>query len=205
MSVTSPLLSRAPRHNAPTIPLLAREEEIALMQGRVHEASGPARRTFALWLAARTTGPVIWIAPSWSTERLNADGICPWIDPARLILVTPRRVEDLLWTMEEVLRVGAVALAVVDLPDLPGLTPVRRMHLAAESGGRTGAHLPLGLLLTPGEGGAAGVETRWHLRARHRDGIDGWRLDRVRARTAPHKSWSIGRPHADGELRIKTA
>jgi protein ImuA len=79
------------------------------------------------------------------------------------------------------------------------------MHLAAETGGQTGAHLPLGLLLTPGAGGAAGVETRWHLDPCHDGSGQHWRLERERARTAPRKSWRIGQPGPASPLQIKTA
>lgn len=200
MSVLHPPLTRAP-----AVPLLPGMPEITLMQGRIHEASGPARRTLAIWLAAQTQGPVFWIAPGWTTERLNSDGVRDWIDPARLIFVSPRRAEDLLWTMEEILRAGATALSIADLPGLPNLTQVRRMHLAAEAGGQNGAHLPLGLLLTPGAGGAAGVETRWTMQPRHHKGRDSWQLDRVRARMAPCKSWQIEGSGGGQGLRIKPA
>lgn len=205
MPVSHPLLGRRPAHAAPSVPLIPESTDILLASGRVHEASGPARRTFAMWLAARTDGPVFWIAPPWAPDRLNSDGVCSWIDPARLLFVTPRRTEDLLWTMEEVLRSGAAPLSVVDLPALPSLTQVRRMHLAAETGRTEGAHLPLGLLLTSGNGGAAGVETRWHLSPRHQKGADQWQLDRLRARTAPLKSWRLHRPSEKPTPQIKPA
>jgi protein ImuA len=185
--------------------LISQSDELALTQGRVHEASGPARRTFAIWLAARTRGSVFWLSPAWSQDQLNCDGLQPMIDPARLVYVRPKRAEDLLWSMEEVLRSGAVALCIADLPALPGLTQVRRMHLAAETGGQNGGHLPIGLLLTPGQGGAPGVETRWTLSPRHTKARDGWQLDRVRARTLPPKSWQIESDHRSGTLRLKTA
>ena len=205
MPLPHPLLSRKPARASPAISLLPGAQELGLIQGRVHEASGPARRTFASWLAARTDGPVFWIAPSWAQERLHCDGLSRWTDPARFIFVSPKRAEDLLWCMEEVLRAGAVALAIADLPDMPGLTQVRRMHLAAETGGQPGTLLPIGLLLTPGTGGAAGVETRWHLSPRHQNMQECWHLDRLRARTAPRKSWQIERPGGSAGLRIKTA
>ncbi|MEX0309575.1 MAG: ImuA family protein [Tateyamaria sp.] len=170
-----------------------------LALGRVHEACGPARHRLALWLAAQTTGPVLWIAPDWSTETLNPCGMMPFLDPARLILVQPKRAEDVLWSMEEALRSGAVALAVADLPGLPGLTPVRRMHLAAEKGGTGKGAAPLGLLLTPGMGGAQGVESRWHLAPDHAGSPGRWRLTRLRARTAPEQAWSVTR-HPDHPL-----
>ena len=203
MTVSHPMLSRRPAHPAPTLPLVPGCAEMQLAQGRVHEASGPARRTFALWLAARTQEPVIWIAPPWQADRLNADGVQAWTNPARLIFVNPKRTEDLLWTMEEVLRSGATTLAIADLPALPGLTQVRRMHLAAETGASLGQSAPLGLLLTPGQGGAPGVETRWHLSCCHAHGQDNWRLERLRARTAPRKSWEIHLPAKSRTLTVK--
>ena len=205
MSVAHPLLSRRPAKDTPGLPLLQGCPEITLSQGRVHEASGPARRSFAVWLAAQTAGPLLWIAPSWGAETLNPDGLSAWLDPGRLIFVAPKRGEDLLWTMEEVLRSGAVAFAVADLPALPSLTQVRRMHLAAERGGQEGAHLSLGLLLTPGTGGAAGVETRWHLKPCHTSGQDHWQMERQRARTAPQKTWRLHRPASEGGPKINTA
>lgn len=205
MSMAHPLLARGPAKPAPAVPLLTGTAELALTQGRVHEACGPARRTFAMWLAAQTKGPIFWISLHWTQDRLNSDGVSRWINPARLVFISPNRAEDLLWTMEETLRSGSVALSIADLPGLPNLTQVRRMHLAAEAGGKTGTQLPLGVLLTPGQGGAAGVETRWHLKPHHRDGQESWHLERARARTAACKSWAVERSCDSSTLRIKTA
>ena len=33
---------------------------------------------------ARSQGPVIWLRPGWGAERLNAAGLQPFADPARL-------------------------------------------------------------------------------------------------------------------------
>lgn len=165
-----------------------------LGKGRVHEFCGGARRRLALWLARAMSGPVIWIRPSWHPDRLHMAGVAAEIAPGRLIFVEPTRAADLLWSMEEALRSGEVPLVVGDLPDPPGLTPVRRLHLSAEAGAEVTGHAPLGLLLTPGQGGAPGVETRWRLDPAH-DGPEhaSWRLERLRARSEPPGTWSIGR------------
>ena len=153
-----------------------------------------ARRSFAVWLAAACEGPVFWIALRWQKARLNPRGLAPHVSPARFIFPAPKRPMDLLWCMEECLRSGAVPLVIADLPEPPPLTPVRRMHLAAEEGAQV-ASPPLGLILTPGDGGAPGVESRWHvaptLAPTPDDEAPHWQLTRRRARTAPVKSWDI--------------
>lgn len=205
MIASHPLLARRPAREAPALTLLPDTDELALIEGRVHEVCGLSRHTFAMWLATKVQGTVIWITPSWAKDRLASDGVSAWIDPGRLLFVTPQRGEDLLWATEEVLRSGAVPLVVADVPDLPGLTQIRRMHLAAETGGQTGYGLPTCLLLTPGQGGAPGVETRWHMAPKHRQGREIWNLERRRARTAPLKSWDIGRTSTHTLCHLKTA
>ena len=164
---------------------------LSLRLARVHEFCGNARRTLAMVIAQQTSGPVFWITPGWLPVRLNPEGMLHFAEPARFTFLTPRRPEDLLWCMEEILRAGAVPLVVADLPAPPALTPVRRLHLAAEVGAHEGKFPPLGLLLTPGTGGAQGVESRWHMAAGH--GVDntGWTLWRTRARNDPVKSWAV--------------
>ncbi len=165
--------------------------ELSLARARVHEFCGNARRTLAMVAAGSLTGPVFWITPGWLPERLNPEAMLQFANPGRFTFVTPSRPEDLLWCMEEILRSGRVALAVADIPAPAHLTPVRRLHLAAETGATEGALAPLGLLLTPGNGGAQGVESRWRMDAAHEAQASGWRLTRLRARTAPVKSWRV--------------
>jgi protein ImuA len=167
----------------------------AFARGRVHELAGPARRTLAVMLAGRAGGPVLWIAPAWAEARLHPEGVQPFLDPGWLLFAEVPRAEDLLWTLEEALRSGAVAVAVADLPAPPGLTPVRRLQLAAEAGSALAgaAAAPLGLILTPAEGGAPGVESRWHMAPAHRPGASEWRLARTRARAQPPAAWRLAR------------
>src|SRR6056297_3708183 len=192
------LLTKAPHRPAAGAAFLG---DLALAPARVHEACGVARHTFALIVAAALRGPIMWIAPAWRPERLNAEGIVRFVDPSRFLFVTPRRDEDVLWSMEEALRAGCVPLVVADLPGPPALTPVRRLHLAAETGAAEGRHLPLGLILTP-EGNAPGVESRWSFAPRHPDTTtERWDMRRLRARTQPEAAWLVeGQP--DGRLTL---
>jgi len=184
---------------------------LALERGRLHEGCGPARLRLAVLAMARSTGPVVWIRPGWWPERLNAAGLQPLADPARLLLVRADRDDAALMAAEEALRSGAAPLVVIETASPPGLTPVRRLHLAAEAGGeaarRDGGPAPLGLVLTPGQGGAPGVETRWHLTPAPSDGLlwseaAQWTLTRLRARLAPPAAWRLTRD-ASGHAGIK--
>lgn len=191
----------------PARPDFAPHPDLRFVRGRVHEICGAARRVLALWLAGVTGEPFIWIAPAHGTDQLTPMGMADMVDPAQALLVTPRRTDDLLACTEEALRSGAVPLVVCELPAPPPLTPVRRLHLAATEGGEVG-RLPLGLLLTPGDGGAPGVETRWHMaptcdttrpHPQHTP-QPGWRIERRRARTQPPRAWSARRPQ--GQLSL---
>ena len=149
----------------------------------------------AMLIAGALTGPVFWISPAWQAEQLNPEGMLALADPGRFTFVSTRRVEATLWTLEEVLRSGAVPLVVAEMPEPPAMTPVRRLHLAAATGAADGRTPPMALLLTPGDGGAQGIETRWHMSQDHASGTPAWRISRRRARTAPPKSWALqGRP-----------
>lgn len=174
--------------------------DLSLRRGRVHEMCGPSRIMLAARVMARTQGPVIWIRPGWTPERLNAAGLAPLADPARLILVQADRDETLLWSAEEALRSGAAPLVIAELLSPPALTPTRRLHLAAEAGAeaarREGVTAPLGLILLPGQGGAQGSESRWHMAPAPSRTLlwseeESFTLTRLRARLLPPASWSL--------------
>ncbi len=186
--MTVQLLTRRPYRPRGDLPFLG---ELSLAAARAHEFCGSARRTLAMIVAGSLKGPVFWITPGWLPERLNPEGMVEFANPGRFTFLTPRRPEDLLWCMEETLRSGVVPLVVADLPAPPALTPVRRLHLAAETGATEGALAPLALLVVPGNGGAQGVESRWRIDGAHDAQGPGWRLSRLRARTAPVKSWHL--------------
>ena len=175
--------------------------EIGLARARAHEVTGPARAVFAALVAARTTGPVLWLRPAWAGERLTGSGLAGFLDPGRVVFAAAGQPREILWAARQALQGGEVPLVVAELPEPPGLTPVRRLHLAAERGAAAGA-VPLALLLTPDPGGAAGVESRWRLAPAPgwaRDGAARWQLTRARARMAGAKTWEMrlddGVPH----------
>lgn len=185
------------RRTEPEQPLVG---DLALRRGRVHEFCGPSRILLAARVMARTQGPVVWIRPGWVAERLNAAGLQPLADPSRLILVQADRDETLLWSAEEALRSGAAPLVIAELLSPPALTPTRRLHLATETGAeaarRDGFTAPLGLILLPGQGGAQGSESRWHMapapsRTLLWSDEENFTLTRLRARLLPPASWSL--------------
>jgi protein ImuA len=176
----------APAQNSVTL-----AADVALDCGRAHEIVGRARQALALMVAARLQGPVLWLGPFWADERPMGDGVAALLEPRRMIFGRARTGPEILWAAEEALRSGVVPLVVAETPAPPGLTPVRRLHLAAEAGAARGT-APLALLLLPGDGGAAGVETRWRADPAPgwaRDGRPRWRLARLRARMAPPAAW----------------
>ncbi len=188
------LTRQSHRNDRPGVSLLGQFRLAA--RARMKSAAA-SRRRLALWLAAETAGPILWIRPAWHPDRLHMAGVRAEIDPGRLIFVEPDRPEDILWAMEEALRAGVVALVVADLPDPPGLTPVRRLHLAAEAGLEARGMAGLGLIVTPGDGGGGG---RQPLAARPRTwaGGAGWRLARLRGRDAPPGEWAVRRGRTGG-------
>ncbi|WP_295073313.1 hypothetical protein [Tabrizicola sp.] len=192
-----PIHHHSPRRAEPQQPLAG---DLTLQRGRVHELCGPSRLMLAARIMAKTQGPVVWIRPGWLAERLNAAGLQPLADPSRLILVQAQRDDSLLWAAEESLRSGAAPLVIAELLVPPALTPTRRLHLASETGAeaarRDNATAPLGLILLPGQGGAQGVESRWHLSPAPSRSLlwsdeDSFTLTRLRARLLPPASWSL--------------
>ncbi|MCF6305114.1 MAG: hypothetical protein L3J33_07060 [Rhodobacteraceae bacterium] len=188
--MSNPLPSHRASRPAPEIMLF---KDACFALGRVHELCGPARVFMALLLAARTSGDILWIRPKWSVEQLLPAGVIEILDPARLLFLNAPREEDILWSMEESLRSGAVSTVISQIASPPALTPIRRLLLAAESGNRRGYKPPLMLVLTPGTGGAQGVETRWHAAPVLKEKHIKWQLSRTKSRLSPVAQWLVGK------------
>lgn len=181
----------------------------ALALGRAHEATGPAAMVFAALAAAQLSGPVLWIRPAWDRAALSPEGLAAFFDPARLVIVDAPRPLDILWTAEEALRSGAAPLVAAAAAAAPGLTPLRRLQLAAEAGGDAGgaaggrrakAPPPLCLILPPEAGSAGAVESRWRctpLPAWGAEGADApprWRFARSYGKSGPPLVWDAVGP-----------
>lgn len=185
----TPLLIHRTKTRIPEI-LLFKDAPFVL--GRVHEICGPSRIFMAVQLAAKTQGLVLWIRKKWTAEQLLPAGLIEFMDPARLLYLNADREDDLLWSMEEALRSGAVPTVIAELAAPPALTPIRRLLLAAESGTRRGHKPPLIVILTPDSGGAAGVETRWHAASVLAQNGKKWRMARTRSRLTQVAEWTLG-------------
>jgi protein ImuA len=124
-----------------------------LLTGALHEVeAGPApsgrvasHDGAALGFAAHLLGRFGTLRPNgtllWCRRPLGASDAPPyaaalaaWFDPARLLMVTVRRDEDLFWAMEEGLRCPGMA-AVLGETRATDLTAGRRLSLAAEKSG----------------------------------------------------------------------
>ena len=99
------------------------------------EEDGAAACGFIAGLLARLRmGPVLWCLkrPDLYGPGLLAHGL----DPARLVIVTVPRDEDILWAIEEGLRAPGLGAVIGEIGRLP-LVAGRRLQLAAERSGIT--------------------------------------------------------------------
>ena len=99
------------------------------------EEDGAAACGFIAGLLARLRmGPVLWCVkrPDLYGPGLLAHGL----DPARLVIVTVPRDEDILWAIEEGLRAPGLVAVIGEIGRLP-LVAGRRLQLAAERSGIT--------------------------------------------------------------------
>ncbi len=101
--------------------------------GRVAPHDGPALGFAAHMLGRFEHGTILWCRqPAIGGDVLPyAPALSAWFDPARIVMVTARREEDLFWAMEEGLRTPGIA-AVLGETRASDLTAGRRLSLAAE-------------------------------------------------------------------------
>jgi protein ImuA len=154
--------------------------------GRVAAHDGAALGFAAFLMSRFGRGTILWCRqPAGAFDAPPyAAALSAWIDPARLLMVTARREEDLFWAMEEGLRCPGIAV-VVGESRAADPTAGRRLSLAAEKSG-----VPA-LLLRPLPGPPQSVcATRWRVASAPSPSTPGladlggprWRIDLRRNR-----------------------
>jgi protein ImuA len=128
--------------------------------GRVAPHDGAALGFTAFLLSRLGPGTLLWCRQASGADAPPyAPALAAWFDPARLLMVTARREEDLFWAMEEGLRTPGIA-AVMGETRAADPTAGRRLSLAAEKNG-----VPA-LLLRAQPGPVQSVcATRWRVAA----------------------------------------
>ncbi len=173
---------------------------------RAHEATGAGRLAFALALAGRLEGAVLWVQDARGRDGLYAPGIAAFMDPARLVLARPTGALPVLQATEEALRSGAAPLVVAELAEAPDLTASRRLQLAAGTGGGRGLCLvPERRLRTnaaetrwlceplPGMGARAEGGQRWEIVKNKRGRLGVWEV-----------RWAHGRGFVEAPQAVET-
>jgi len=173
-----------------TIPYINFIGNLNLSSGKIHELYGNSRTTLALIIAKKMQGHIFWIRTESNPNLLNADGITDFINPGRLTFINVKTFNDILWSMEETLRAGCIPLVISDLPKIPDFTAVRRLHLALKSN-INNEKICLGLILTPQQGGARGVESRWQFNANHSKLKTEWLLECIKAKNIKLRKWKV--------------
>ena len=133
--------------------------ELSLKRGRVHEVTGAAADSFAVMVAAKTCGSIVWIGRARAVGTLTPMALCEFFDPARIVLTEGSNRKEVLWAAEQVLRSKGAGLTIIQLSIGPDLIESRRLQLAAEQGGG------LGLVLIEGRAQSSAAQTRWHCQA----------------------------------------
>ena len=148
-----------------------------------------AAQGFGALLMARSGGAVFWITtadtPPASLARFG-------VVPSNLVLLRPVEEGEALWAAEEALRCPAVS-AVLLAGMAPGEEAMRRLQLAAETGGG------IGLLLREAgdeEAAPSPAATLWRVAGRAGGaagdlGDPQWTLDLLRCRAGRPRSWQV--------------
>ena len=137
-------------------------------------------------------------------------------DPGRVVLVAARRDDDLLWAMEEGLRLGCaqggLAAVVGEIGHLP-MVAGRRLQLAAERSGVTAFVLRRwrdGTMAAAERGRPSAAATRWRVAALPAADIAGepgigrprWRVELLRCRGGAPASWVVEVADATGLVSV---
>ncbi len=190
-----------------------------LAAGALHEVMGAAAdiehgaaaARFVAWVLARTHGPVLWVsarrdlfAPGLAAAGLSADRVVH-VEAGRAVLAA----------MEEGLRLGCpkgMGGVVGEVEGRFGLTPSRRLHLAAEAAGVIAFALRRSRSPSdPALAAPTAAVTRWRIAALPSAppaaavpglGPARWQLDLLRARGGEPSSWIMEAGDAPDYFRL---
>ena len=185
-----------------------------IARGALHEAVGAepalaheaAATVFLAGIAARLDGPVLWCRRS---RDLFAPGLAQaGLDPDRVIHAELGSDADVLAAMEEGLRVPDLAAVVGEVRKL-GLSPSRRLQLAAEASGVT-ALVQRRARPDDRPDEAHAARTRWRVAPAPSApiavptgiGRPRWRLSLARVRGGEAKDWLVEACDAEGRLAL---
>ncbi|HEX2553113.1 MAG TPA: damage-inducible mutagenesis protein [Microvirga sp.] len=184
-----------------------------LARGAVHEVleagpSGEQRASavlFAAGLATRLSGPVLWCL---RRRDLFAPGLSAvGLHPDRILFVETWHEADVLPVLEEGLRQGGLAAVVGEVARF-GLTPSRRLQLAAERSGVTALVLRRWRAVVP-EAEPTAASTRWRVTPAPSSPLPApgvgrarWHVELLRCRGAEPRSWLLDACDAQGRLSL---
>lgn len=177
----------------------------------------PAAMGFTLALALRRLAeprerrPLLWCRLAGQEReygRLYGHGLERLGLPrARFVTVTLKKPVALLWTMEEALKSGALAVVIGDADGAhAGLTATRRLLLAAAAGKSAGL-----LVFARPDAAATASHTRWQAGAaqsrsppqdRAAPGLPAWTIELTRARGGRPGSWIVEWHHAPHRFAV---
>lgn len=183
-ALETPVRRKGPGHVCFGVQAIDEAAGGGLALSRMHEVNGRAAWSFAVLMAGRTAGAILWCARIRHDHGLYPPGLnALGCDARRLVMADCSSETDALWAAEEGLRSGAVGAVVLEGERALDLTAARRLQLAAEEGGA------LGLMVSVGkEALFPAASTRWCLEplegrrfdlamTRNRNGVSGaWRV-----------------------------
>ena len=179
---------------------------------------GPAAMGFAVALAlnafasdGRDRRPLLWCRLQNEARehgRLYGHGLeALGLPRARFLTVALKTPMAVLWTMEEALKSGALALVIADAdPRSADLTATRRLNLAGGAGRAAGI-----LVFTRDAGAATASHTRWRVAAApsqapphdpQAPGAPAWMIELTRARGGRPGLWQMEWQHAPHRFNL---
>ena len=130
-------------------------QHVKLRRRRMHEVTGASADIFATMAASKCEPDVIWIGLGRDITPLCPNGLHPYLNPERVIIVEAVSRAEILWAADVALRAEGGFTVIADMPDALTLKESRRLQLAAEQGGG------IGLIILRGPANTSAAQTRW--------------------------------------------